>query len=244
MYRYLYSIINKRGNYGIFYVLSSRANKANIIVPSTSRWAASVVLIPKPDKSIRFCVDYRGLNKIIIPDPFPLPRVDEILETVAPASIFSLLDVMKCFWQVTLDPKYAEKTAFRTQDGQYQFNRLPFGLRNAPAACVRLMNLLLGDLKFVQAYMDDMCIFSNSFEEHINHLLIVFDRFSQANIKLNWAKCKFFQIRITILGHVVEHNKIMMDPAKVSAIKNMKPPKNTKDLHKSMGQFSYYSLKV
>jgi hypothetical protein len=100
---------------------------AKIIVPSISRWAASVVLIPKPDGSIRFCVDYRGLNKIPIADPFPLPRVDVILETVAPASIFSLLDVQKCFWQVILDPKFAAKTAFRNQDGHHEFTRIPFG---------------------------------------------------------------------------------------------------------------------
>jgi hypothetical protein len=100
---------------------------AKIIVPSISRWAAPVVLIPKPDGSIRFCVVYRGLNKITIADPFPLPRVDEILETVAPASIFSLLDVQKCFWQVMLDPKFAAKTAFRNQDGHYEFTRIPFG---------------------------------------------------------------------------------------------------------------------
>ena len=92
---------------------------AKIIVHSKSRWAAPVVLIPKPDSSVRFCVDYRGLNKITIADPFPLPRVDEILETIAPASIFSLLDVQKCFWQVILDPKFAATTAFPIQDGHY-----------------------------------------------------------------------------------------------------------------------------
>jgi hypothetical protein len=213
---------------------------ANIIVPSISRLAAPVVLIPKPDGSIRFCVDYRGLNKITIADPFPLPRVDEILEAVAPASIFSLLDVQKCFWQVILDPKFASKTAFRTQDGHYEFTRIPFGLKNAPAACVRLMNRQLGDLNFVRAYMDDICVFSSSFNEHIDHLLIVFDRLFLSGIKLNWAKCFFFQHRIAILGHIIEHNKIMMNPLKIDKIRDMTPPKSIKELHRLMGLFSYY----
>jgi putative transposase len=213
---------------------------AKIIVPSISRWAAPVVLIPKPDGSIRFCVDYRGLNKITIADPFPLPRVDEILETVAPASIFSLLDVQKCFWQVILDPKFAAKTAFRTQDGHYEFTRIPFGLKNTPAACVRLMNRQLGDLNFVRAYMDDICVFSSSFNEYFDHLLIVFDRLFLLSIKLNWAKCFFFQHRIAILGHIIEHNKIMMNPLKKDKIRVMTTPKSIKDYHRIMGLFSYY----
>ena len=102
---------------------------AQIFVPSISRWAAPVVLIPKPDGSIRFFVDYRGLNKITIAEPFPLPRVDEILEAVAPASFLLLLDIQKCLWQVILDPKLAAKTAFRTQDGHYELTRIPFGLK-------------------------------------------------------------------------------------------------------------------
>ena len=97
------------------------------------------------------------------------------LETIASASIFSLLDVQKCFWQVMLDPKFAAKTAFSTQDGPYEFRRIPFGFKNAPAACVRLMNRQLGDLNFERAYKDDICVFSSSFNEHIDHFMIVFD---------------------------------------------------------------------
>ena len=92
---------------------------------------------------------------------------------------------------------------------------MPFGLKNAPAACARMVQRILGDLPFVQAYADDICVFSNYFDTHVQHLLHVFDMLAEANLKLNWAKCKWFQLKVQILGHVVSHNCIMMDPQKI-----------------------------
>ena len=102
------------------------------------------------------------------------------------------------------------------------------------------MQRLLGDLKFVRAYLDDICVFSPDFKTHMEHLLIVFDRLVNANVKLNWKKCRFFQQKIEILGHVIEHNKIMMNPKKIDTIQQLKKPTTTKELHRIIGLFSYY----
>lgn len=180
------------------------------------------------------------LNKITVQDPYPLPRVDDILMIVATAMLFSLIDLKQCFWQLGLHALFAAKTAFSTQDGHFEFKRMPFGLKNAPAACARMVQRILGDLPFVQAYADDICVFSDDFDTHIQHLLIVFDRLNEANLKINWEKCRWFQQKVKILGHVVSHNSIMMDPQKIEVILEMLPPTNLKQLQKSLGMFGYY----
>ena len=154
-------------------------------------------------KTVRFCVDYRKLNKVTVQDPYPLPRVDDILMVVATAMLFSLLDLKQCFWQLGLHALYASKTAFSTQDGHFEFKRMPFGLKNA---CARMVQRVFGDIPFVQAYADDICVFSIDFDTHVQHLLQVLDRLAEANLKLNWAKCKWFQLKVQILGHVISHN--------------------------------------
>jgi putative transposase len=147
---------------------------AKINFLSMSSWTAPVVLIPKPEGSIRLCVDYRDLNKLTIADPFPLPRVDEILEAV-----FSYIS-----------PKSQLKLLFV----QFRIYTHSFLFKKCSTACVRLMNRQLGDLNFVRAYMDDICVFLSSFNEHIDLLLIVFDRLFLSGIKTNWAYVSSFNI--------------------------------------------------
>jgi len=213
---------------------------AKIIQPSKSPWAFPVVLIRKKDGSSKFCVDYRNLNKITIQDAFPLPRIDDILDRLAGSEWFSALDLKSGYWQVRVHYNSREKTAFSTPDGHYEFLRLPFGLKNAPADFSRTMNRILGDLQFVQIYLDDLTIHSGTFEEHLDHIEIVLERLGKINLKLNLDKCQWFQREIHILGHIVTKNSVLMDKAKIQAVSEMQPPKNVKQIQQYLGLCNYY----
>ena len=214
--------------------------EANIIRPSKSPWSFPVLLVPKKDGSRRFCVDYRQLNKITVPDQFPIPRIDDILDRTRNGVWFSSLDLKSGYWQVALDEESIPKTAFTTTTGHFEFIRMPFGLMNAPRDFSRIISIICGDLDFVIAYFDDFCILSKTYDEHLNHLLSVFQRFKKYDIKINPSKCKWFQKKIVILGHVFSEKGIQMDPAKIDAIKGMIPPKNVKQLQQFLGLCGYY----
>ena len=145
-----------------------------VVVPSRSSWASPVVLVTKKDGSLRFCVDYRRLNANTRKDVYPLPRVDDILDSIGknPACYFSKLDLRSGYWQVKMAPNDQEKTAFTTFHGLFEFTVMPFGLCNAPATFQRLMeNVLHGLLgNFVSVYLDDIIIYSPTVKEHLKHL--------------------------------------------------------------------------
>ena len=161
-----------------------------IIRPSRSPWASPVVLVPKKDGTHRFCIDYRRLNGITKKDVYPLPRVDDILDTLGDAKYFSSLDLASGYWQVMLDPDAQPKTAFTTYKGLYEFVRMPFGLCNAPATFQRLMQVILSRLewKCCFVYLDDILIASATFEEHMKHLRMVFTRLRDAGLRLKPSK--------------------------------------------------------
>ena len=133
-----------------------------------------------------------------------------------------------------------EKTAFSTPDGHYEFLRLPFGLRNAPSDFSRIMFMILGDLTFVKIYLDDITIFSTSIAKHFEHLLIVFKRIKDAQLKMNPEKCFFFLVELELLGHIVSGPEIKMDPEKVDKIKSRLPPRNVKEVQSFLGICNYY----
>ena len=147
--------------------------KANIIRTSRSPWSFPVILVPKPDNTERFCIDYRRLNKITIKDPYPMPRIDDIFAQLSGSEWFSKIDLKSGYWQVAMDENSIQKTAFSTPDGHYEFLRLPFGLRNAPAEFSRIMFQQLGDLKCVQIYIDDIIVHSKDLEKHFQDIEIV-----------------------------------------------------------------------
>ncbi|CAM4514096.1 unnamed protein product [Lepidochelys kempii] len=154
-----------------------------VIHPSESAWASPVVLVPKPDGEIGFCVDYRKLNAVTHPDNYPMPRTDELLEKLGQTQFISTLDLTKGYWQVPLDEFAKERSAFTTHVGLYEFNVLPFGLRNAPATFQRLVDGLLAGLgEYAVAYLDDVAIFSDSWAEHLEHLQKVFERIREAGL--------------------------------------------------------------
>ncbi|CAM4708791.1 unnamed protein product [Caretta caretta] len=172
-----------------------------VIRPSGSAWASPVVLVPKPDGEIRFCVDYRKLNAVTRPDNYPMPRTDELLEKLGRAQFISTLDLTKGYWQVPLDESAKERSAFTTHLGLYESNVLPFGLRNAPATFQRLVDGLLAGLgEYAVAYLDDVAIFSDSWADHLEHLQKVLERIREAGLTVKAKKCQIGLNRVTNLG--------------------------------------------
>ncbi len=214
----------------------------NLIRPSQSPWASPVVIVPKKNGKLRFAVDYRKLNAVTKRDVFPLPRIDEILDSLGDAQYFTTLDMCAGYWQIEVEPKDREKTAFITHSGLYEFNVMPFGLTNAPATFQRMVNLLLSGLnwKSCMAYLDDVIVFSKTFQQHLSDLREIFDRLREQNLKLSPTKCKFFRQEVTFLGHVVDKNGIRPDPDKTKAVANYPQPVNVSELRSFLGLVSYY----
>ena len=213
---------------------------ANIIRPSRSPYASPVILVPKKDKSIRMCVDYRRLNQVTITEQWPLPRKDDILDGLLGSKWFSTLDLKSGYYQVAMSPNSIAKTAFITPDGHYEFLRLPFGLKNAPSHFSKLMFQALGDIKFVKIYLDDITIHSPDFHADVHHISQVLQRLQKANLRLNSSKCTWFASRVKLLGHIVSTNGVAMDPAKVEAVQSFKAPQNVKQVQQFLGICNYY----
>lgn len=213
-----------------------------IIRDSVSPWASPVVLVRKRDGSWRFCVDWRKLNKVTKKDSTPLPRIDDTLDRLSGAKFFTKIDLTSGYYQVELDEESKEKTAFETPDGHYEFNRLGMGLCNAPATFQRLMYKVLGNLMWTHsmAYLDDIVIFSKTFEEHIVHLEQVFEKLREAGLKVKPKKCSIAHRRLQYLGHIVDADGVRPDPANVEALTNYPQPKNVKQIQQFLGICGYY----
>ena len=214
--------------------------KAGIIRPSRSPWSSPVIMVPKKGGTKRMCIDFRKLNAVTRTINWPLPVILDILDRLSESCWFSALDLKSGYWQMKMNKYSIEKTAFSTPDGHYEFLRLPFGLKNAPAEFSRLMYMVLGQLPYVEIYLDDITIHSKSFEDHIVHVKDVLRRLKEAGLKINAEKCKWFAAEINILGHIVANHKVSMDKSKLEAIKNRQPPKNVKQLQQFLGLCNYY----
>ena len=214
-----------------------------IIRPSTSPYAAPIVIVRKKDGSIRLCVDYRALNEQTRKDAYPIPRIDEALDSLGGARMFSSLDLVQGYHQVAVAEEDIPKTAFRAgTGGLYEYARMPFGLSNSPATFQRLMEVVLGDLNYgsLLLYLDDILVFSSSFKEHLERLEVVFKRLRQHGLKLKPKKCYFFRKECKYLGHVVSAKGIATDPAKTEAIGGWKQPQTEKQLRAFLGISGYY----
>lgn len=213
-----------------------------IIEESNSPWAAAYVLAKKKSGELRLCVDFRRLNDATKKCVYPLPNVEDCIDTLAGKKYFSQLDMASGFWQLPLTSRAKELTSFRTEDGQYQFTRMPFGLTNAPASFQRLVNIVFSGLKGLnlQVFIDDLCIASNSWSEHINSLKDVFKLLIKANLKLKSNKCTFGVPKVIFLGHEISADGIRQDPSKLAALRSLPSPTNLKELRSSMGMLNYY----
>ena len=216
---------------------------ADIIEPSNSPYGAPVVLVKKKDGTTRFCIDYRRLNDITVKDAIPIPRIDMALDNLHGAKYFTTLDLAAGYFQVPLDEESKPKTAFRTTNGLWQFKRMPFGLCNAPATFVRLMEKVLEGLLYDQVlvYLDDVIIFSKTIEEHIERMRTVFQRIRIHNLKLKPTKCDLAEKEVKFLGHMVNEDGVQPDPENVRAIKDIPTPFNSaSDIRRFIGMAAYY----
>jgi len=216
--------------------------ESGIIQESVSPWSSPVVLVKKKDGTLRFCVDFRKLNKVTKMDSFPMPLVADALDSLAGTNVFSTLDLKSGFWQIEMHPNSREKTAFVTHNGLYEFVTMPFGLSNSGASFQRLMGHILRGLeyRFALIYIDDIIIFSKSIDRHLVHLEEVFRRLRDANVKLNPKKCSFVKRRVEYLGHVVTPEGVSPNPDKIRVVEEFPTPKNVKELRSFLGLANYY----
>ncbi|GES79037.1 enzymatic polyprotein, putative [Rhizophagus clarus] len=216
--------------------------KLERIRPSKSPWASPVTLANKKTGNYRFCVGYRKLNAVTIIDAYPLPRIDELLEKYRTAKWFTSLDLAAGFHQVEIAEEDKEKTAFICLKGLYEYNVMPFGLKNAPGTFQRLMDEILSEYigEFVVVYIDDIMIYSKSFEEHIEHLEKVLRKLKEKNIILKLKKCKFGERNIEFLGHIVGRDGLKPEEKKIEKIRNMERPRNIREIRSFLGLCSYY----
>lgn len=213
-----------------------------VVKESASPWASPVVLVKKKDGSWRFCVDYRKLNAVTHKDAFPLPRIEESLTHLKESAWYSTLDLASGYWQVEVDPRDREKTAFTTPVGLFQFERMPFGLCNAPATFQRLMQRCLGGQvnDFLLIYLDDIIVYSPCFDSHLQHLEEVFEKLYQHGLKLQPQKCRLFRREVKYLGHVVSKRGVATDPEKTAVVQDWAVPTTVTQLRSFLGFAGYY----
>ncbi len=210
-----------------------------VIEPSMSEWCSPVVIVPKKDGSLRVCIDFRKLNGQF--DAYPMPRVDDLLERIGRAKYVTTLDLCKGYWQVPLEPTSRPYTAFRTPIGLYQFTVLPFGLHGAPATFQRLMDKVLqGCEEWSAAYLDDVIIHSNSWQEHLRHLKQTLEKIKKAGLTLNVGKCEWAKQEANYLGYHLGNGQLRPQVNKVDAICQSPRPKTKKEVRSFLGLVGWY----
>ena len=212
----------------------------DLAVPSCSPWAAPCLLVPKGDGAVRLCTDFRRLNQLTVADSFPMPRIDDLVDEVSSARFLTKVDLLKGFYQVPLSSRAREASAFVTPDGLYEYKVMPFGMKNSGSTFQRLASWVVRDLVGVRAYIDDIVIFSDSWEEHLMRMQDLFSRLSEANLTINLPKCDFACSTVLYLGHRVGRGGIRPMEAKVTDILQFRPPSTRRGLRKFLGLIGFY----
>ncbi|KAK7879248.1 hypothetical protein WMY93_033967 [Mugilogobius chulae] len=215
---------------------------AGLIRPSSSPVGAGFFFVDKKDKTLRPCIDYRGLNDITVKNKYPLPLIDSAFEPLHQATIFSKLDLRNAYHLVRIRQGDEWKTAFNTPLGHFEYLVMPFGLTNAPAVFQALVNDVLRDMlnKFVFVYLDDILVFSRNFQEHVEHVRLVLQRLLENKLYVKAEKCAFHATSVNFLGFVIEQGQIMADPDKVKAVAEWPRPETRKQLQRFLGFANFY----
>ncbi|GKA03627.1 putative reverse transcriptase domain-containing protein [Tanacetum coccineum] len=221
--------------------LQKLCNKG-FIRPSSSPWGAPVLFLKKKDGSFRTCVDYIELNKLILKNRYPLPRIDDLFDQLQGSSVYSKVDLRSGYHQLRVQEEDIPKTAFRTRYGHYEFQVMPFGLTNAPAVFIDLMNRVckLYLDKFVIVFIDDILIYSKSKQEHEEHLKLILELLKKEELYAKFSKCEFWIPKVQLLGHVIDSQGIHVDPAKIESIKDWASPKTPTEIRQFLGLVGYY----
>ena len=210
---------------------------------SHSPWSSNIVLVRKSDGSLRVCQDFRKLNARTVKDSYALPRFEEVMDTLSGSSWFSSMDLQHGYLQMEVEEDDIPKTAFSASPiGFYECPRMPFGLAGAPASFQRLMERSLEGLTGTDCciFLDDILVFSKTFQEHIEKLERVFERLDKNGLKLKPSKCNFFQRKVKFLGHIISAEGISTDPQKISAIQDWPRPQTVHELRRFLGFSGYY----
>jgi hypothetical protein len=212
------------------------------IRPSLSPYGAPILFVRKKDGTLRMCIDYRALNKLTVKNRYPLPRIDELLDQLHGAKVFSKIDLAQGYHQVRMDEESITKTAFRTRYGSFEFLVLPFGLHGAPGTFMSLMHQVLRPYLdvFVIVFLDDILIYSKSPEEHVKHLTLVLQALAQHKLRAKLSKCQFGASSIDFLGHTISGEGISTDQKKVEAVKQWPVPRDVHDVRSFLGLVGYY----
>jgi len=219
-----------------------RQRDLGVIEPSRAEWAFPVVLVPKPDGTMRLCADYRQLNEGTVRDVYPFPRIDDSIDFRGDAKVFSTLDCNSGYWQIPVTNEDRDKTTFVCQEGAYRYIHLPFGLSNALAIFQRVIDMILGGLKWKSCleYLDDIIVFSQSEEEHVEHLREVFAALRGAGVSLKANKCHLFQEEVEYLGHIVGRGQLQVQDKNIRELKEASRPRCGKDLSSILGMCNVY----
>jgi len=212
------------------------------IEASQAPFASPILFVKKKDGSLRFCIDFRKLNKLTRKDRYPIPLIDETLARLAEAKIYTKLDIRQAFHRIRMDPESEELTTFRTRFGAYKCKVLPFGLTNGPATYQRYMNEVLFDYldDFCTAYLDDILIYSQNEEEHIEHVKKVLARLRSAGLQVDIKKSEFHVTETKYLGFVITTEGIATDPEKIDVVQSWKAPETEKGVRSFLGFCNFY----
>lgn len=216
--------------------------KLNVIRPSKSPYASPVVLVDKPDGTLRMCIDFRQVNNVTTGDAHPLPKIDELLDQLGKTRVFSTLDLLQGFHQIKLTENAIPKTAFTTHLGLFEYTRMPFGLKNAPATFQRLVEDIFRDIMWINVlvYIDDIIIFTETVDQHLEVLKTVLNKLKRHQLQAKRKKCKFFKRKLTFLGHTVSPEGLLPKQENIKTLQEFKDPSNLKELRSFLGMASYY----
>ena len=212
-----------------------------IIERSSSEWAFPIVFVKKKDGALRMCVDYRRLNAIAPADTYPMPRIDDMIDSLGKAKYITTLDLARGYWQVPVEEESRSRTAFATPYGLFQFRVMPFGLHGAPATFQRMMDGILQDYTdYAAAYLDDVVIYSMTWKDHVKHIQAIFNSLREAGLTIKPSKCQFAVDHCSYLGHVVGNGEVRPEVSKIEAVATFPTPTTKKQVRAFLGLTGYY----